>query len=188
MADQELIYPSDSDCGYAATLDGKVSLRTASFRREAAMINALVLWCGVDAHLTGNWSDDRIRQIFADAQAKAPGRLKIVEVICLATKPEPTGPDVLSFPALSAITDGLVIKRPEPESMAPPLGDWGSLTYGPSHVPGAGPVILIGLHHPDGTTLLGTLGLEAYRSLGFGLNDAAIRVMAGEFDKPETAQ
>jgi hypothetical protein len=193
MAEQAIIFPDDSERGYAVSIDGKVALRTASNRREAAMLNGLVLLGTVDARSADLATEAQTRNAWRgfvqySAASDPPRRLEIVEVVGLETNPEPSEGVLMHHPHTHAITDGLVVKCPEPASMGPPMGPWGSLTLGAGHLPGAGPVIYLGLHHPNGETLIGTLGLDAYREFGFGMNEVVIRVTAGEFDQPETAQ
>lgn len=86
------------------------------------------------------------------------------------------------------ISGNVVIKRPEGAIMTGEIGELGSISVGPTHVPGCGPAICFALHHPDGATLMATLGMGGYTDFAATLNDAVERIVAGEFDQPEKPQ
>ena len=71
-------------------------------------------------------------------------------------------------------------------SHAPEENPHGCISIGPAHVPGIGPVILMTV--PDGTTQIVTMNSQGFGAVGSAFNQAARRIMAGEFDEPETKQ
>jgi hypothetical protein len=75
----------DEPTGWAIAIDGKISIRTASYREEAAMLNALVLFGGVDPLQTRGASDEAIRSAYRGlALASSPARkLEVVRVVCV---------------------------------------------------------------------------------------------------------
>ena len=76
--------PETGPLGWAVKVDGVVSLRTASHRPEAAMINGLVLIFGVDSYRTADWTDQMIRDQWYTQLGRvcAHHEILVVPVIC----------------------------------------------------------------------------------------------------------
>lgn len=70
--------------GWAVAVDGVLSLRTASYKPEAAMINGLVLFGDLHPWGTVDWDDQRIRHEFeVRMAARSDKRFEVVPVECV---------------------------------------------------------------------------------------------------------
>lgn len=69
-------------------------------------------------------------------------------------------------------------------SHAPEDNPHGCVCVGPAHVPGIGAVILMTVIAPDGTTQMVTMNAQGFGQVGAAFNQAARRIMAGEFAEP----
>lgn len=72
----------DLPTGWAIRINGVVSIRTASYRPEAAKINSLVLHGGLDCWATTHMSDREINARFSELAPELG--LELVEVECIA--------------------------------------------------------------------------------------------------------
>lgn len=61
--------------------DGLISIRTASYRPEAAKINALVLFGGLNSWASAHYSDAQINSEYAELAERLG--LELVEVECV---------------------------------------------------------------------------------------------------------
>lgn len=91
-------------------------------------------------------------------------------------------------PMMQTLRETVIVKKPDAEMAPPQIGRYGGLSLGAHHIKGPGAVMSIALHHPDGTTLLGSIGHAGYCELAHAFNAWGARIQAGEFDQPETAQ
>lgn len=178
-------YPQDDPRGWAVALDGKFSLRTASYRPEAAMINGLVLYGGVNPATTGNWSDVMIRSAWESFMIDAANngrKVELIEVICMPVpEPLPAGAVLSADQGSAAVTIGESIgnhqqKITHPEMLGiacriqhpltsgkPPVTENGLLGAGVV-INGDYAVIMVQMKHPDGTSLGAILSGEEFAS------------------------
>jgi hypothetical protein len=73
----------DEPTGWAVKRNGSISLRTASYRPEAAKINALVLFGGVPVWATGGMSDDQINTEYNAMCERMNDKFEVVRVQCI---------------------------------------------------------------------------------------------------------
>lgn len=90
-------------------------------------------------------------------------------------------------PAMETLRELVVVKRPDAELAPPQIGPFGGISLGAHHIVGPGAVMSIALHHTDGTTLVGTIGLAGYTELAHAFNRWGARINAGDFDQPQVA-
>jgi hypothetical protein len=76
----------DLPTGWAVRINGAISIRTASYRPEAAKINSLVLHGGIDSWATSHMSDLEINARFAELTRQLG--LELVEVECVPAHPQ----------------------------------------------------------------------------------------------------
>lgn len=100
----------------------------------------------------------------------------------------PADDEIRTFPLLESIETGLLVKPVEQHFIPPVITTYGAVSVGPGCLPGVGPVVHIALHDGQGRTVMATLGAQAFAQFGAMFNDAARRIMSGEFDQQETVQ
>lgn len=61
--------------------------------------------------------------------------------------------DIFSAPIMRTVPSGVIVQRPFGEAAAPEVGPTGGFSVGACHLEGAGPVVNIAIHHPDGQTV-----------------------------------
>jgi hypothetical protein len=77
---------SDLPTGWAVSVDGVISLRTASYRPEAAMINSIILHGDIEPLNTTLWTDEMINLAFAKLLlAREDKKFELVRVMCVET-------------------------------------------------------------------------------------------------------
>lgn len=92
------------------------------------------------------------------------------------------------IPVLQTFSGGMTVRAPDAEAAPPEVGPHGGISIGPSYMDGVGPVLCIAFHDPNGNTIMATLGAQAFAQFGGMFNQAARRIMAGEFDAPAVVQ
>lgn len=96
--------------------------------------------------------------------------------------------DFCGAPILQTIGRGVHVQKPEAHLVAPRIGEHGGVSIGAGHIPTVGPVLYVATHHPDGTTLVATLGAAAFRQVAQLFNEAGEEITAGKFNAPEVQQ
>lgn len=96
--------------------------------------------------------------------------------------------DIIHAPVMETIPQGVVVKRPDGEAAPPVVGPNGGVSVGPAYLSGVGAVIHVAVHHPDGSTLVATMGREGFTKFALAMNAAAARIQNGLYQQPETRQ
>lgn len=96
--------------------------------------------------------------------------------------------DIYTAPIMHTFPSGVLVQRPEVVAQPAKVGKHGGFSIGAEHLPSVGPVVHVAVHHPEGETLLMTMGVVAYNAFARMFNEAGDAIQRGEFNKPERPQ
>lgn len=90
-------------------------------------------------------------------------------------------------PEMTGLRGGVTVNRPTAFAVDVPAGE-SMISVGASHFPGLGGVIHFGVTTHAGETLIATLTGKAFHRFMQTASDMAVRLAAGEFDRPPVRQ
>ena len=96
--------------------------------------------------------------------------------------------DIFTAPVMRTVPSGVIVKRPDGELQPAQVGENGGFSIGAAHMPSVGAVVHVAIHHPDGDTLIMTMGLTAFNAFARLFNGAADAIQSGQFREPERPQ
>lgn len=96
--------------------------------------------------------------------------------------------DTFSAPIMHTVPSGVIVQRPEGAAQHAHVGPHGGFSIGADHMTNVGAVVHVAIHHPDGETILMTLGAPAYNAFAKLFNAAGDAIQRGEHSKPERPQ
>lgn len=96
--------------------------------------------------------------------------------------------DIFSAPIMHTVPSGVIVQRPEGALQGAQVGDHGGFSIGADHMATVGPVVHVAIHHPDGETMLMTLGFQAFNAFARLFNAAGDAIQRGEHSRPERPQ
>ncbi len=83
---------------------------------------------------------------------------------------------------------GVVVKDQKKGVEPVETGPGGAICVGAAHHEAVGPVLQLVLQDADGSMLVATMNAQGVGQVSAAINQCMRRIMAGEFDKPETMQ
>jgi len=95
---------------------------------------------------------------------------------------------IFSAPIMHTVPSGVIVQRPEGAAQPAQVGKHGGFSIGAEHMPSVGAVVHVAIHHPDGETMLMTLGASAFNSFAKLFNAAGDAIQRGQHSQPERPQ
>ncbi|CAM8631686.1 hypothetical protein [Sphingobium cupriresistens] len=96
--------------------------------------------------------------------------------------------DIFSAPIMHTVPNGVIVQRPQGAAQPAQVGPHGGFSIGAEHMQTVGPVVHVAIHHPDGETMLMTLGPVAFNAFAKLFNAAGDAIQRGDFRQPERPQ
>lgn len=96
--------------------------------------------------------------------------------------------NIFSAPIMRTVPSGVIVQRPERAAQPAHIGPHGGFSIGADHMANVGAVVHVAIHHPDGETMLMTLGAPAFNAFAKLFNAAGDAIQRGAHSQPERPQ
>lgn len=96
--------------------------------------------------------------------------------------------DFFTAPIMRTVSSGVIVQRPQGAAQPAQIGANGGFSIGAEHMASVGPVVHVAIHHPDGETILMTLGAPAFNAFARLFNAVGDAIQRGDHSQPERPQ